>query len=99
MNIRIQSIHFDATKKLQAFIEKKSAKLEKLYSDIEIEEVVLRVVKPETAVNKEVGIKLKVPNGELYANKVGNSFEEAVDEVIDALLKQLTKHKEKMQGK
>lgn len=29
MEIKIQSIHFDATEKLQAFIEKKVAKLEK----------------------------------------------------------------------
>ena len=29
MEIRIQSIHFDATEKLQAFAEKKIAKLEK----------------------------------------------------------------------
>ena len=31
MEIKIQSIHFDATEKLQAFIEKKVAKLEKTY--------------------------------------------------------------------
>ena len=30
MEIKIQSIHFDATEKLEAFIEKKVAKLEKL---------------------------------------------------------------------
>ena len=29
MEIKIQSIHFDATEKLEAFIEKKVAKLEK----------------------------------------------------------------------
>ena len=31
MEIKIQSIHFDATEKLQAFIEKKVAKLEKTF--------------------------------------------------------------------
>lgn len=30
MEVKIQSIHFDATEKLQAFVEKKIAKLEKL---------------------------------------------------------------------
>ena len=30
MEIKIQSIHFDATDKLEAFIEKKVAKLEKV---------------------------------------------------------------------
>ena len=33
MEIKIQSIHFDATEKLQAFIEKKVAKLEKTFED------------------------------------------------------------------
>ena len=39
MEIKIQSIHFDATEKLQAFIEKKVAKLEQSYEDIHKEEV------------------------------------------------------------
>ena len=30
MEIRIQSIHFDATEQLQAFIQKKVSKLEKI---------------------------------------------------------------------
>ena len=33
MEIKIQSIHFDATEKLEAFIEKKVAKLEKSYTE------------------------------------------------------------------
>ena len=39
MEIRIQSIHFDATEKLQAFVEKKTAKLEKSFEDIQKVEV------------------------------------------------------------
>ena len=39
MEIKIQSIHFDATEKLQAFIEKKVAKLEKTFEDIQKVEV------------------------------------------------------------
>ena len=31
MDIRIQSIHFDASEQLQAFIQKKVSKLEKYY--------------------------------------------------------------------
>ena len=60
MEIKIQSIHFDATEKLQAFIDKKIAKLEKSY-DIQKVEVVLKVVKPATALNKEVSITASVP--------------------------------------
>jgi putative sigma-54 modulation protein len=34
MEIKIQSIHFDATEQLKAFAEKKTNKLEKAYEDI-----------------------------------------------------------------
>lgn len=99
MEIRIQSIHFDATEQLQAFIQKKVAKLEKFYDEIEIVEVSLKVVKPESAENKEAGIKLIVPNGDFYANKIKDTFEEAVDEALEALSKQLVKYKEKQRSK
>ncbi len=95
MEVRIQSIHFDASEQLRAFIQKKVAKLEKFYDEIKKVEVSLKVVKPETVVNKEVGVKILVPNGEFYANKVCDSFEEAVDLSLEALEKQLLKHKEK----
>lgn len=98
MEIRIQSIHFDASEKLQMFIQKKVSKLEKYYDDIKIVEVSLKVVKPETAANKEVGIKVMVPNSEFYANKVKDTFEEGVDDVVEALEKQLIKYKEKIRG-
>jgi len=39
MDVKIQSIHFDATEKLQAFIEKKTAKLGKSFEDIKKVEV------------------------------------------------------------
>ena len=57
MDVRIQSIHFDASEQLQAFIQKKVSKLEKYYEDIKKVEVSLKVVKPEVAANKEAGIK------------------------------------------
>ena len=99
MEIRIQSIHFDATEQLQAFIQKKVSKLEKYYEDIQKVEVSLKVTKPETAENKEAGVKVLVPNGEFYASKICNTFEESVDVCIEALEKQLVKYKEKQRSK
>ena len=99
MIVRIQSINFDASEQLQAFIQKKAAKLEKFYDDIEKVEVSLKVVKPEAAENKEAGIKILIPNGEFYASKVCDTFEEAVDLDVEALEKQLVKYKEKQRSK
>ncbi|MBO7552690.1 MAG: ribosome-associated translation inhibitor RaiA [Bacteroidaceae bacterium] len=98
MEVRIQAIHFDASEQLQAFIQKKAAKLEKFYDDIKKVEVSLKVVKPETAANKEASVKVLVKNDELYANKVCDTFEESVDLCMDALNKQLVKYKEKLRN-
>lgn len=95
MEIKIQSIHFDATEKLQAFIEKKVAKLEKSYEDIQKVEVQLKVVKPATAQNKEVSLTVSVPGNTLFVEKVSDTFEEGIDLSVDSMRVQLQKFKEK----
>ena len=58
MEIKIQSIHFDATEKLEAFIEKKVAKLEKSFEDIQKVEVQLKIESSEACNCPEQGSKL-----------------------------------------
>ncbi len=96
MEIKIQSIHFDATEKLQAFIEKKVAKLEKTYEDIQKVEVQLKVVKPATAMNKEASLTVTVPGNTLFVEKVSDTFEESIDLGVDSMRVQLQKFKEKL---
>ena len=98
MEIKIQSIHFDATEKLEAFIEKKVAKLEKSYEDIQKVEVQLKVVKPATAQNKETSITVTVPGSTLHVAKTNDTFEEGIDLCVDSLKVQLQKNKEKMRN-
>lgn len=96
METRIQAVHFDVSEHLVTFIEKKVSKLEQYFDGILTAEVTLKVVKPETALNKEVNIKVKVPHTELlFSEKTCDSFEEAVDTCVDAISKQLRKLKEK----
>ena len=94
MNIRIQAIHFDATDQLEAFIQKKVAKLEQYFDGIISAEVSLKVVKPESAKNKEAAIRLIIKNGDCFAEMVNDTFEESIDECVEALEKQLVKLKE-----
>ena len=96
MEIKIQSIHFDATEKLEAFIEKKVAKLEKTFEDIQKVEVQCKVVKPATAQNKEVSLTVTVPGQKLYVEKVSDTFEESCDDCVDSMRVQLQKFKEKL---
>lgn len=95
MEVKIKAIHFDIADKLVAFINKKVDKLTRRYEAVTEVEVTLKVVKPETAMNKEAGVKLMVPPQELFASKTADTFEEAVDNVLDALEKQLEREKGK----
>ena len=96
MEIKIQSIHFDATDQLKAFIEKKVEKLAKTYEDIHNADVQLKVVKPASALNKEASLSVSVPGSKLFVEKTCDTFEEAIDQCVDSMRVQLTKFKEKM---
>ncbi len=99
MELKIQSIKFDATEKLKVYIQKKVDKLEKKSDAVLGVEVILKVIKPESADNKQADIKVMVPQAELFATKISNSFEQSVDEAIEAVEKQLEKYKEKKSPK
>ena len=99
MEIKIKSIHFDATEKLQAFINKKVEKLQKNNEDIKTVEVQLKVVKPATAMNKETSMSVSVPGTTLFVEKTCDTFEEGVDLCLDAMKFQLTKYKEKLRNR
>lgn len=94
MEATIKAIHFDASEKLVSFINKKTDKLVRRFEAITSADVTLKVIKPETANNKEAQIKLTVPPADdLFASKTADTFEEAVDLCLDALESQLERIK------
>lgn len=94
MQLQVHSIQFKADVKLVNFIESKIEKLELFHDNIIDGEVYLRLEKNASG-NKITEIKLNIPGKELFAKKQGKSFEEATDEAIDALKRQITKSKGK----
>ena len=98
MNIQIHSVKFTAGKKLLDFVSQKVNKLTTISDDIVAAEIFLRLDHDEEKENKITEIKLEFPGGPLFARKQSKTFEEATDDVIDALKKQITKQKEKMRG-
>ena len=98
MNIQIHSVRFDADKKLIDFVHQKLDKLTQFAEDIVNAEVYLRLDKDQERENKISEIRLELPGVPLFAKKQSKTFEEATDEAIDALKKQITKHKEKKRG-
>lgn len=96
MEVRIQAIHFEIADRLVAFINKKADRLVRHNDSISTVDVTLRVVKPETAMNKEAIIKVTVPQHEdIVASKTADTFEEAVDVALEAIDRQLEKRKQK----
>ena len=98
MTVQIQSIHFDADKKLLDFVEERIDKLTVFYDGIISSDVTLRIDKSSDAENKIAEIKLHIAGNDLFAKKQCKSFEEAVDTSIEALKAQVKKHKEKVKG-
>lgn len=96
MRVQIQSIHFDADVKLTEFIEAKIKKLETFYDKIVDSEVYLKIDNHDANNNKVVEIKMGIPGKSLFAKEQKASFEAAADEAVEALRRQLKKHKEKM---
>ena len=95
METRIQSVHFDASQQLMEFVEKKVAKLEKFCEGATSLEVVMKLIKPETANNKEVALRLATGNGEVFASKISDTFEDALLGAIDAVKVQIEKNRAK----
>ncbi len=95
METRIQAVHFDASQQLLDFVEKKVAKFEKLCEGATALEVNMKLIKPETAMNKEVALRLSTGHGELFASKVSDTFEDALLGAIDAVKTQLEKNRNK----
>lgn len=95
METRIQSVHFDATQQLLEFVEKKVAKLEKLCEGAMALDVNMKLIKPETVMNKEVALRLSTGNGELFAAKTSDTFEDALLGAIDAIKVQIEKNRNK----
>ena len=99
MKIRVQSIHFNADKKLLEFIQRKVDKLDQYFDQIISGEVYLKLENVEDEANKISEIKLNVPGMTMFAKEQCKTFEEATDLSIESLRKQITKHKDKTRAK
>lgn len=99
MKVDIQSIHFDADKKLLDFITKKVEKTQTFYEGIDKAMVYLRLEKDAQGENKTVEVKLNAGGYEVFAKENSNTFEAATDLVLDKVNAQVKKYKEKLQAK
>lgn len=95
MNVNISSVHFKTDQKLESFIERKMDKLTNMFEEVVGSEVVLKLDKSDNRENKITEIKLNLKGYELFAKKQSKTFEEATDQAIEALKKQIEKRKDR----
>ncbi len=98
MKVNISSLNFKVDRKLEDFIKEKTGKLSSFFDGVIESDVTLRLEQASNKENKIAEIKVIVPGNDLFAKKQAKSFEEAVDNAVNALRKQLIKRKEKVKG-
>lgn len=93
MEIRVKSLKFNADQKLLDFVEKKVSKLERFDETIDYVDVIMSLMeKPD---NKSVKLQAGMPGGTLMIERTARSFEEAINEGVDAMKEKLVRNKEK----
>ncbi len=93
MEIRVQSIKFNADQKLLDFVEKKLSKLPKFYDEIIGVEVTMSLL-PEHE-NKNVKVLVQIPGNDVVVERNARTFEDAVVDCLDILKEKLVRVKEK----
>ena len=94
MNVQIQSVKFDAGQPLLDFIQKKMDRLDRFVDDRAGDvEVTLRL-DPDSEKGNKVGVvSLHVPGGDIRVEERAFTFEEAIDNSMDIIKRQLEKAK------
>lgn len=95
MKVNFNTVHFKADKKLIDFITDKLEKTSGLYDGIIGSDVTLKLNNNEGLDNKIVEIRIIIRGYDLFAKKQNKTFEEATDNALEAIKKQLKKYKEK----
>lgn len=95
MDVKIQSVKFDAARQLLEFVEKKMSRLERFADRPTGVDVTLRLDKDSEKGNKVASVALHVPGGDIVTEQRAKTFEEAVDTALDAIKRQIEKRKDK----
>ena len=93
MNVNIQTVKFDADKRLVEFVEHKLGKMDRFAERSTGADVVLKLDKDFDKGNKVATITLHMPGSDLISEQRAKTFEEAIDLAIDALKRQNEKLK------
>ena len=93
MEIRVQSIKFDAHHRLMYIVEKKLYKLPKFYDGNNAVEVTMSLLADHD--NKNVKVHVRIPGNDIVIERNARKFEDALVDCVDILKDKLVRAKEK----
>jgi putative sigma-54 modulation protein len=96
MNVKIQTVHFNADEKLVNYINQKLQKLTVFHDRIVEVDVFLKLDNVIHSIKDKIAeIRVHVPRHYFFVKNTSKSFEESFDEAFDSLLNQIKKRKGK----
>lgn len=96
MKVNIQSVHFDADRKLIEYVKRKLEKLSGFTDRIIQVNVFLKLDNVMHAIKDKIAeIRVHIPRHSFFVKSTSKSFEESFDDAFDSLVIQIKKNKEK----
>ena len=96
MNVRIQTVHFNADAKLVDYINRKVEKLNTFHDNITSVDVFLKLDNlVHTIKDKIVELRIHVPRRDFFVKCSSKSFEESFENALESMINQIKRQKQK----
>jgi putative sigma-54 modulation protein len=97
MNVKIQTVRFEADLKLVEYVKRKLEKLSTFHDRIVKVDVFLKLDNVvHTIKDKVAEIKVHVPRHDFFVKASSKSFEESFDNALESIVSQIKRKKEKL---
>ena len=97
MNVKIQTVRFDADLQLVEYVTRKLVKLDTFHDRIVKVDVFLKLDNVvHTIKDKVAEIRVHVPRHDFFVKASSKSFEESFDNALESIVSQIKRKKEKL---
>jgi putative sigma-54 modulation protein len=94
MNVKIQTVHFDADEKLLEYVTRKVDKLNTFHDNIIKVDVFLKLDNVVHNIkDKVVELRIRVPKHDFFVKASSKSFEESFENALDSMITQIKRQK------